>query len=104
LIVTLSVAPGTIPDVLSVLLQQNISIVFTGMFRRRDVVLVGFQSTNNLLDRFVVRGSTLGAEIGHYFVQALNPDLGVINEVQYAPTNCWRFGDSPIPSAMLFMF
>jgi hypothetical protein len=94
---------GLILHILSVLLQQDIRVLFTGTFRRRDVVLVGFQSTNDLLDRFVIRQSAFSVKIGHYLVQALDPDLRVINKSQYMPTNCWRFGDSPISSAMLFM-
>jgi hypothetical protein len=45
----------------------------------------------------------MSVKVGQYFVEALDTDLCIIDELQYAPTNCWRLRGSPTPSSMLLM-
>ena len=87
--------------VLPILLQQGISILFAGTVRRGDMVLFSFQSVNDLFDGLVIRLPAFGVKAGQYLVQTPEADLCIIDKVQYAPTNCWRFNDSASLSSPL---
>ena len=89
--------------VLPVLFQQGISVISAGTVRRRDIVLFGFQPVNDLFDGPLIRLPAFGVKVAHYLVQTLNANLCVVNKIQYAPTNCWRFRDSAVPSPMPFI-
>jgi hypothetical protein len=101
--VGLTVVVGSILDILSVLLQQDISVLSAGAVRRGDIVLLDFQPANDLFGGLVIRRPAFRVKFGQYLVQALDAGLCVINKSQYAPTNCRRLGDSSVPSSMLFM-
>jgi len=94
---------GSVLGVLSVLFQQDIGVVFTGTVGRGDIVLFGFEPFDDLFDGLIIRLLTFRVNLGQYFVQSFDADLGVVNEVQYAPTNCWRFRDSPSLSPVFIM-
>lgn len=80
--VLLPVVVGSILNVLSVLLQQGISVLFTGTVRRGDIVLLGFQPVDDLFDGLIIRGSAFSVKVGQYLVQTFNADLCVIKEAQ----------------------
>ena len=79
-------------NVLSVLLKQDISVLFTGTVRRRDKVLLGFQPIDDLFGGLLICLSAFRVKVGKYLVQTINTDLRIIRKLQHAPTNCWRFG------------
>jgi hypothetical protein len=73
------------------------------MVRRGNIVLFGFQSIDDLFGGLLIHLSAFRVKIGQYLVQTLNADLYIINKVQRAPTNGWRFDDSPSFSSFLFI-
>lgn len=80
----------SILKVISVLLQQDINKLFTNTVRRGDIVLFGFQPIEDLFGGGLIGWSTFSVKVGQYFVQTINPDLGLIRKVQHTPTNCRR--------------
>ena len=95
--------PRLLFNVFPILLEQDIRVISSGAVRRRDIVLFDFQPVNDLFGGFVICGPAFGAKLGQYLVQALDAGLRIIRKGQYAPTNCRRLRNSPVPSAMLFM-
>jgi hypothetical protein len=86
-----------------VFFQQRIGVLLTDALRGGDVVLAGFQPFDDLSYGLVARLFALGVKVGQYLVQALDPDLRIIDKSQYAPTNCRRLRDSAVPSGVLFV-
>ena len=94
---------GSTLHVLSVLLEQDIRVLFAGTARSGDIVLFGFQPIDDFFGRLVIRLFASSVKVGQYLVKALNTNLRVIDEFQYAPTNCRRPRGSPVPSSMFFV-
>jgi hypothetical protein len=94
---------GPILDELSVLLQQDVSVVSTGTFGGRDIVVFCFQPDDDLVGGLIARGSAFGVKTGHDVVETGYADLCVIRKAERAPANCRRRRGSSVLSSLLIM-
>ena len=92
---------GSILDVRSVFLQQDISILFADTIGRRDIILSGFKPVDDLFGGIISSLFTFGIKFSHDLVQTKDADLGIIGKFQHAPANYRLRGDSPISSPFL---
>jgi hypothetical protein len=73
-----------------------------GTFRRGYVILVSFQSFNDLLGGLIVRRLPLSIQFGQRLLQTEDTDFRIINKLQFVPTNCRLWRDSaPTHSPLL---
>jgi len=97
----LPAAAGSILDIFSVFLQQDISVLSAGTVRGRDIVPFCLQPVDDLFDGIIGRLSAFSAEISHYIVKTNNSDLYIIREGKYVPANWRRRVSSPVFSPLL---
>jgi hypothetical protein len=83
---------GSTLNVLFVFLLQEIYILSSSKLRRRDIVLFGFQSFNDLFGGFLICLSAFRVKVGQYLVQTNNSGLCTISKPYLAPTNCRCLG------------
>jgi hypothetical protein len=78
---------GLIPYIVFVFLQQDISVLFTGMFRRGDKVLSCLQPFDNLFGGLINRLSAFSIKVSHDGIQTNDADLCIIRKFQHVPAN-----------------
>jgi hypothetical protein len=71
---------GSNRNILFVLLQQDMSKLFTGKVRRRDIVLLGFQPFDDCFGDLFIRLLAFRVKVGQYLVQTNNSNLCPISK------------------------
>jgi hypothetical protein len=99
----LSAAAGSILNVDSVFLQQDISVLLTDPIRRGDIVVFYLQPLDDFFGGLIGRVPAFSVKIGHDVVQTNDAYLRIIEKFQHAPANWGQRGDSPIHSSFVFM-
>jgi hypothetical protein len=94
--VTLPIVFGLTPDVFPVFFEQDIGVLSAGTVGWGDIIFIGLQPFNDLFSSLIIGRSAPRVKIGHYLVETIYADLGIIDEFQRMPTNCrlWR-GSAP---------